>query len=165
MIILDNSVLSAFKRLNALNLINELFKNVVVPTKVYEEFMIKWSPAEFPTWLKVETLSTELIDEAKKLKLGTGEAQAIVLAKRKNYLLALDDEKARQEALKKGIDLIGSAGILRIAYEYCPIQTKEQLKKLLNKLAGDLYLENWLIKWVLKAKKSSVSRQSITTQK
>ncbi|KPV65320.1 MAG: hypothetical protein AOA65_0265 [Candidatus Bathyarchaeota archaeon BA1] len=158
MIILDNSVLSAFKRLNALNLINELFKNVVVPAKVYQEFLKRWSQAEFPTWLKIETLSIELTNEAKKLKLGTGEAQAIILAKHKNYLLAVDDEKARQEASKKGINLIGSAGILRIAYEYCPIKTKEQLKKLLDKLTEDLYLENWLIKWVLEAKKLSGSQ-------
>ena len=78
MLILNNSVLSAFKRLNALHLINELFKDVAVPTKVYEEFVRRWSSAEFPTWLRVETLSHELIEEADKLKLGMGEAQAII---------------------------------------------------------------------------------------
>lgn len=153
MIILDNSVLSAFKRLNALHLIKKLFKDVAVPTKVYEEFVRRWSTAEFPTWIRVQAISHELIEEAKKLKLGIGEAQAIVLAKRKGCLLALDDEKARQVALKSSVDLLGSVGILRMAYEYCPIQTKEQLKKLVNKLAEDLYLEKWLIKWVLEAKK------------
>lgn|GEM_PF-7034869 len=153
MIILDNSVLSAFKRLNTVNLINKLFKNAVAPTKVYEEFIRKWGPTGFPTWIKVEKLNSELIDEAKKLELGMGEAQAITLAKHKDCLLALDDEKARQEAMKRAIDLIGSAGILRMAYEHCSIPTKGQLKKLASKLVEDLYLEKWLIKWILEAKK------------
>ncbi len=159
MIILNNSVLSAFKRLNALHLVDELFEDVAVPAKVYEEFVRKWSPAEFPTWLRVETLSHELEEEADKLKLGMGEAQAIVLAEHKDCLLALDDEKAREEAIKREVDLIGSAGILRIAYEHCPIKTKEELKKLVNEVAKDLHLESWLIKWVLEAEKPSISRQ------
>jgi len=153
LIILDNSVLSAFKRLNELRLIKELFKDVAVPAGVYEEFVRGWSSADFPKWIIVETMSDELIEEAEKMNLGMGEAQAIVLAERRDCLLALDDEKAREEAEKGGIDLIGSVGILRMAYESCLIQTKERLKELLDKLAEDIYLENWLLEWVLKAKK------------
>ena len=160
MIVLDNSVLSAFKRLDALHLIEELFRNVVVPTKVYEEFMRRWDQAEFPAWLKAETLNPKLMEEAEKLKLGMGEAQAVVLAEHRDCLLALDDERAREEAVKRGITIIGSAGILRMAYECCPIQTKEQLKKLLDKLAGDLYLESWLIEWVLEAQKNQASAEN-----
>ncbi len=159
MIILDNSVLSAFKRLNALHLIKELFKEIVIPAKVYEEFMRRWSPAEFPAWLRVETLNYKLIEEVEKTKLGIGEAQAVVLAKHRNCLLALDDERAREEAVNRGVTLIGSSGILRLAYECCPIRTKKRLRKLLHKLAEDLYLESWLIEWVLEARKLNISRK------
>jgi predicted nucleic acid-binding protein len=153
LIILDNSVLSAFKRLNELRLIKELFKDVAIPTGVYEEFVRGWSPEDFPKWIAVETLSDRSVKEAEKMNLGMGEAQAIVLAKHRGCLLALDDEKAREEAEKNSIDLIGSVSILRIAYESCLIQTKERLKELLDKLAEDAYLENWLLEWVLEAKK------------
>jgi len=153
-IILDNSVLSALKRLNALHLVKELFKNVVVPVRVHEEFTGRWSPAEFPARLRVEKLDFKLAEEAEKTELGIGEAQAIILAEHRNCLLALDDEKAREEAVKRGVIIAGSAGILRMAYEHCPIQTKEQLKKLLDKLAENLYLESWLVKWVLEGQKT-----------
>lgn len=153
MIILDNSVLSAFKRTNALNIIRELFKEVIVPTKVYEEFVRKWGQLNFPSWVKVETLSNNLIREARSISLGAGEAQAIVLAKHKRYLLALDDRRAREEAAEREVEIIGSTGILRIAYEYCPIKTKRELRNLLLELRKDLHLEDWLTRWVLAAKK------------
>lgn len=153
MIILDNSILSAFKRINALNLIRELFEDVAVPTKVYEEFVEKWGQPEVPAWVRVETLSNDLNEEARRIKLGFGEAQAIVLAEHKKCLLALDDRKAREEAAERGVNFIGSAGILRIAYEYCPIKNKQELRKLVSELEKDLYLEDWLIKWILAAKK------------
>lgn len=153
MIILDNSILSAFKRINALNLIRELFENVRVPKIVYEEFVKRWGQLEFPAWVKVETLSNDLNGEARRIKLGLGEAQAIVLAEHRKCLLALDDRKAREEAAEREVDTIGSAAILKIAYEYCPIKTKQDLRKLLRELEKDLYLEDWLIKWILAAKK------------
>jgi len=152
-IILDNSVLSAFKRINALDLIKELFEEVIVPTKVHEEFLRRWGQREFPPLAKVEVLGSDLTREAQGIELGFGEAQAIVLAKHKACLLALDDRKAREEAAERGVDIIGSTGILRIAYEHCPIKTKGELRNLLLALSKDLYLEDWLIKWVLAAKK------------
>jgi len=155
LIILDNSVLSAFKRLNELRLIKELFKDVATPTGVYEEFVRGWSPEDFPKWITVETLSDRAVEEAEKIDLGRGEAQAIVYAKHRGCLIALDDEKAREEADKSRISLIGSVGILRIAYESCPIETKERLKELLDKLAEDLYLKNWILEWALEAQKTS----------
>jgi len=152
-IILDNSVLSAFKRINALNLLRELFEEVMVPTKVHEEFTRRWGQREFPPWVKVEALSNDLTREAQGIGLGVGEAQTVVLAKHKACLLALDDRKAREEATERGVDIIGSTGILRIAYEHCPIKTTGELRNLLLALSEDLYLEDWLIKWVLAAKK------------
>ena len=157
MIILDNSILSAFKRINALNLIRELFEDVTVPTKVYEEFVKKWGQPEVPAWVKVQTLSNDLNEEAQRIKLGFGEAQAIVLAKYKKCLLALDDRKAREEATERRVNIIGSAGILRIAYEYCPIKTKQELRKLLRELEKDLYLDDWLKRWILETKKQASS--------
>lgn len=153
MIILDNSVLSAFKRINALDIIRELFKEVVVPPKVHEEFVRKWGQPGFPSWMKVEALSNDLFREVQGISLGAGEAEAIVLAKHKVCLLASDDRKAREEATERGVDIVGSAGILRIAYEYCPIKTKRGLRNLLLELRKDLHLEDWLIRWVVTAKK------------
>lgn len=153
MIVLDNSVLSAFTRLNNLHLIREIFRNVAIPIGVYEEYIKGWDPKALPSWIIIENLGEEDRKTAESLNLGIGEAHAIVLASHQDCFLGLDDENARETAKKKGIDIIGSIGILRIAYESCLIETKDQLKNLLGKLAEDLYLENWLLEWALKAEK------------
>jgi len=66
-----------------------------------------------------------MLREAEALRLGRGEAESIVLAQRLGYLLAVDGEKARSLAKDKGIPVIGSVGILRLAYEYCPNVLKD----------------------------------------
>jgi len=40
-----------------------------------------------------------------------------------------------------------------LAYEYCPIETRQELEELLIRLSEDLYLEEWLIEWALSAEK------------
>jgi len=51
------------------------------------------------------------------------------------------------------LTMIGSIGILRLAYEACHIDNKNTLKVLLKKLEEDLYIEEWLNNWALKAEK------------
>jgi len=153
MIIVDNSVLSAFKRLGVLNLLRQLFGDVIITPGVLDEFSRKWGREALPKWIRIGELDEIMLREAEALRLGRGEAESIVLAQRLGCLLAVDDEKARSVAKGKGIPVIGSVGILRLAYEYCPIETRQELEELLTKLSEDLYLEEWLIKWALSARK------------
>ena len=140
---------------NHLHLIKELFNDVIIPEGVHEEHVKGWGKKALPNWISVENLGEEEIQNAKSLNLGVGEAQAIILALRHGCPLGLDDENARETAKKKGATIIGSIGILRLAYESCLIETKDQLKNLLGKLAEDLYIENWLLEWALESKKGN----------
>jgi len=158
MIIVDNSVLSAFKRLGVLDLLRQLFDDVMITPGVLDEFSRKWGREALPRWMRIGGLDELMLREAETLRLGRGEAESIVLAQRLGCLLAVDDEKARSVAKGKGIPVIGSVGILRLAYEHCPIETRHELEELLTRLSEDLYLEDWLIKWALSAEKARTAR-------
>lgn len=153
MIILDNSVLSAYARISNLNHIHEIFKEVIIPAAVFEEYTTGKNNEELPTWIKIIHLNKKERHEATKLNLGPGESQAMILALRGKSLLGMDDKLAREIAEKLGLEVIGSIGTLRIAYETCLIENKIVLKHTLNKLAEDLYLEEWLHEWTLEASK------------
>jgi len=98
MIVLDNSVLSAFKRLGVLSLLRQLFGDVVITPGVLSEFSRRWGRDALPGWVRVCELGDSMLREARALRLGRGEAESIVLAQRLSCLLAVDDEKARSMA-------------------------------------------------------------------
>jgi predicted nucleic acid-binding protein len=87
LIVLDNSVLSAFKRLRRLGIIKDLFQEVVIPTAVYREFVQGWGTGSLPAWVSVRTLGEGDMEEFGDFSLGEGESQAIVLAKCYGWLL------------------------------------------------------------------------------
>jgi hypothetical protein len=151
LIILDNNVLSAYTRLNQLDLITKLFKETVIPLGVYEEYIKGNNTEPLPDWIIIKNMDENELNEAKSVNLGTGEAQSIVLAAHRNCILGLDDEKARETARNRNITIIGSIGILRLAYESGYIETFGLYKDLLRRLSEDLYLEDWLIAWALEA--------------
>jgi len=153
LIILDNSVLSAYARISKLNNIHEIFKEVIIPAAVFDEYTTGKNNEELPTWIKILPLNEKEMHEATKLNLGPGESQAMILALRGKSLLGMDDKLARETAEKLGLEVIGSIGILKIAYETCLIENKIKLKHTLNKLAEDLYIEDWLYDWTLEASK------------
>lgn len=151
MIVLDTSVLSAFTILDKLPLIKDLFGEVIIPYGVFEEYTKRWSSEKVTDWINIETIEEENIMVSPFL--GLGESQAIILAQSHDCILALDDEKARDTARNMGVTLIGSIGILRLAYEMCLIDSKTALRGLVEKLEEDLYIEKWLHDWALEAEK------------
>ena len=114
---------------------------MIITPGVLDEFSRKWGQEALPKWIRIGELDEIMLREAEGLRLGRGEAESIVLAQRLGCLLAVDDEKARSVAKDKGIPVIGSVGILRLAYEYCLIETRQELEELLTKLSEDLYLD------------------------
>ncbi len=65
-----------------------------------------------PAWLKLRTVSA--VDVT--ITLGAGECEAISLAKEINAdLILLDDKKARQAAIERGLNVAGTLNILELA--------------------------------------------------
>lgn len=95
----------------------------MIPHAVYRELNAEASPPEIrewiavaPDWLEIRpptTLPVRILSQ-----LGEGESAAIQLAEElKADLLVMDERAGREEALKRGLPVIGTLGILERASE------------------------------------------------
>ncbi|NET58245.1 MAG: DUF3368 domain-containing protein [Symploca sp. SIO2E6] len=118
MIVSDTSPINYLILINHINLLPELFDQIVIPQAVYHELSDTSAPSPVqtwiatpPNWLKIKPVnqpSDAIVD-----LLDPGERAAILLAQELNAdLILLDDMKARRAATEKGITISGTLGIL-----------------------------------------------------
>ncbi len=119
MIIVSNtSPINYLILIGQIDLLPELFRQIVIPQAVYSELSDRSAPklvrtwiATPPDWLKIQPVSQAsdgIID-----LLDPGERAAILLARELNAdLLLLDDMKARRAAKERGLSITGILGIL-----------------------------------------------------
>ncbi|NBC05675.1 MAG: DUF3368 domain-containing protein [Bacteroidetes bacterium] len=107
-VIADTSCLIVYDKIQRLDILRKTFPELIITQQVGEEF------GTLPDWLNIS-----IIEEKDELylellnNLGRGEASSIALASQmKNSLLIIDEKKGRIAALKHGISIIGSLGVL-----------------------------------------------------
>ena len=96
-----------------------LFGEVLIPPTVHRELQHHRTPPRvrawaqaLPAWVKVQAPST--IDQA--LNVDEGEREAICLAREiKAAAILMDDRKGRAEALRCGLRVAGTIGLLEAA--------------------------------------------------
>ena len=95
-------------RIGALRLLREIFGTVVITNVIAEEF-----GEQIPEWIKVREAENTNYRQLLEATLDSGEASAIALAiELDGVLLVVDDLKARKEAIRLGLKIIGTLGIL-----------------------------------------------------
>jgi predicted nucleic acid-binding protein len=120
----DTSVLILLFKINQLNLLLLLYRNVYIT----EEIRIEYSDA-IPNWILIESSSTET---SENFDLDKGEASLINnVIKYKNSLLIIDDAKARRVAKKLKLNFIGTIGVIIKAKQLGYIN---KIKPLLEKM-------------------------------
>ena len=120
-VIADTSPINYLILIGAIDVLPALYQKIVVPTAVYQELQSVETPAEVrawtansPEWFVVQSV-TILLDDALK-NLDEGEKQAIALFEEINAdALIIDERQGRAEALKRGIFVIGTLGVLTSA--------------------------------------------------
>lgn len=121
-IVSDTTPISELAKVNYLDLLPQLFGQVVIPQGVFQELQVGQHPAaklvENLSWLKVVVVhnrqEVEVLQQLSKLDLG--ESEAIVLAEEMEAVQLLIDEKAaRKVALERNLPLIGTMGVLLLA--------------------------------------------------
>ncbi|HOP56443.1 MAG TPA: DUF3368 domain-containing protein [bacterium] len=122
-IVSDASPIIIFARSTHLSLLRDVTGSLIIPKAVYDEIVgggRNFQEAEEikkADWIRVEHIgSTDELEELPKA-LGQGEKEAIILAKRLNTTILIDDLYARREAKRYGLYVIGSLGIIYIAKE------------------------------------------------
>ena len=134
MIVVSNTtpVISLMKA-GQLELLHKLFGVVYIPKAVYKELTEnKTFPEEIRIVQECKFLCVEEVDNKESVTilrnftgLDAGESEAIILTGEKHTdILLMDEHKGRQAAIKMGITVTGTIGILAQAFDE-GILTKE----------------------------------------
>ena len=107
-VIADTSCLIVLKKIEALNLLKELYEEVYIT----EEIALEYGDS-LPDWIIIKNVKNKKYQQLLHLILDLGEASAIALSlEMDNVLLILDDLKGRKEAERLGCRITGTLGVL-----------------------------------------------------
>lgn len=146
-VICNTSLIIGLLSINKLNLLNELFGEIIIPEAVYEELCANQSShfeeiEQIKNYVANNQLQVYHIKNSEIVKnlygkLHFGELEVIVGAKELGIKLAIIDEKAaRKMAAEFLIDTIGILGILLLAKKK---KILKQIKPEVNKLRENGY--------------------------
>ncbi len=117
MVLVDNTVLSNFAKVNRLDLLRKAFEKIYVTEQVLEEFKLGVKRGVLPNVsldfevLKLREDEIELYNSL-RVKLGKGEASCLAIAKNRNMKFLTDDSDARRVANILGVPVSGTIGVL-----------------------------------------------------
>ena len=117
-IISDTACLIGLTNIGQINLLQKMYGSIIVTPEVMKEYGV-----QLPEWIIVQEVSDHNKISVFEKFMGLGESSAIALAmETENALLIVDDKRARQFALSLGVEIIGTLGLLILAYEKGIIQ-------------------------------------------
>lgn len=161
-IIADSSPLISHALIGKLSLLEQLYQELCVPAAVYEEVVKSDKPCSraLKQFLhgKTKQVKNSMAIDILLSDLGAGEAEAIVLAiEQQPAMVLLDDLKARKFAKMKGLDIIGTLGILLKAKQAGLIS---ELKPFIETLeSNEIRISPNIIEFVLQAAQEAEVRQ------
>lgn len=121
-VVVDSGPLITLATIGRLTLLQDLFREIVVPQAVYDEVVAHGSgepgsvETSAATWIRMYHVRDELAVNLLQESLGAGESEAIVLAQELHAKYAIiDDALARRRAEHVGLRLTGTLGVLLMA--------------------------------------------------
>ncbi len=141
LVLLDNTILTNFALVELRPILRELWgKRVATTEEVLEEYAAGVETGKLPRvdWahLKIIILSSkeQVLAISRFPKLGRGERSCLIVAIERDATLATDDQLARRVALYRGVELIGTIGILKTCVQ----------SKLLSRMDAQLKLDEMI---------------------
>jgi len=154
MIIADSSPLISLALIGKLSILEQMYREICVPTAVHEEVIRSDKPCsrELKQFLngKTKSVNNTMAVDILLSDIGVGEAEVIVLAlEHQPAMILIDDLKARKFAKMKGLNMIGTLGILLKAKREGLIT---ELKPLLTELvSNNIRISTRIIEMTLQA--------------
>jgi predicted nucleic acid-binding protein len=118
-VVCNSSPLIHLTRIGELEILREIFKEVLIPEAVYREVVIEGRDREdvgkikTATWIHIAGIKNIELKKALNTSLDEGESEAIVLAlQKKADIILLDDYDAREFARIYGLKITGTIGVL-----------------------------------------------------
>jgi predicted nucleic acid-binding protein len=112
-VISDTSCLIALNNINSLNILKDLYNEVIITNEVKNEF-----GESLPNWINV--VKVQDLQKKRELEevLDAGEASSIALSLEiEDSILIIDELKGRKIASSLNIKIIGTIGILILAHK------------------------------------------------
>jgi predicted nucleic acid-binding protein len=150
-VVSDTSPLQYLIQCDAVNVLPAIFGEVVIPATVHLEIQHSRTPAEVRSWANHLPLWAT-VREASLLKelpeIDEGEREAISLALEINApFLLIDDRRGRIEAIRLGLHVAGTIGILEIAARRDLLKFSDAVEKLRKtgaRIGEDLIEAAWV---------------------
>ncbi len=118
-IISDTSCINNLLVINKLNLLHQIFGEIIIPPAVYDELVAyesinpDISKIDSFIWIKIKPITNLVLYEYLLNYLDNGEAQAITLAQElKAELLVVDESAGREIAKQYGLVVTGTIGVI-----------------------------------------------------
>ncbi|MDP3039904.1 MAG: DUF3368 domain-containing protein [Deltaproteobacteria bacterium] len=118
-VVSNSSVLINLARIGKLDLLHELYGELVIPEAVWQEVVIEGAgqpgtdEVKAAAWIKKHVITNKQLLHALQQDLDAGEAEAIALASEvKAELLLMDERLGRETAHHLGLRYIGLIGVL-----------------------------------------------------
>ena len=137
-VISNTSPLIGFAKIERLPLLQQLFQQILIPQKVYDEFFDECTAGEashfnavahnFIQVVKVEQLSAF----SRRLDRGEQEVLTLALEERADFVI-LDDRKAFNEALELHLSVVSTRTVLTFAEERGLIPSYQQIQEELRR--------------------------------
>jgi len=139
-VVVDTSCLIALDNIGVMEILCKLYKEVVVPEAVLNEF------GEINLGcVKIKRIRKPLLKFlGHRLNLGRGESEVIIFAFQNKYCAIIDDMKARNVAKELGIKITGTIGLLLAAEKLGVIDSA--YKKVLELRKKGFYLPDKLLR-------------------
>ncbi len=156
-VICNASPLIALSSISQLELLEKIFKKVIIPEAVYKEVVeegkgktgAKEVEKYVGKWIELKKVKNSNEVSILRNVLDYGEAEVIVLGQEiKADLLVLDNKEPRLFAKHLGFKIIGTIGILILAYEKGFLENP--IKEILKIKEKGFYISDKLIKEVIK---------------
>ncbi len=110
-IISDTSCLIALSKIEKLDLLKDLYNEIIITSDVYQEF-----GGSLPDWIIITEVKDKQKQKDLEERLDKGEASSIALALEiDNATLIIDEIKGRKIAQSFNINIIGTIGIILLA--------------------------------------------------
>ncbi len=139
----DASPLISLARIGQLDLLHQLFGELIIPEAVWHEVVVKGAgqagadEVKGTSWIKTQAIANKPLAQALQQELDAGEAEAIVLAlETRARLLLMDERLGRETAQHMELRCIGLVGVLIAAKQRGLIEGIKPLLDAARNIAG-----------------------------
>lgn len=151
-IISNSTPLIILSKIGELEILKNLYGEIIIPRAVFEEVTIKSDAIKNLSWIKILEVQDKSNRKIYQTKLHDGEVEVMMLAKEISAdLLIIDDNAAKKFAKFLGFTVTGTLGILlKAKSEKIISEVRPILEKM---LAEKFYISDEIINLVLKTAK------------